>query len=377
MGTERVFVIIPAGGTGTRMGLPFPKQLLPFRGQPLLAATVSLFKGRCDGIWVPAPKDHLGTIQQALGEDVRVLAGGATRFQSVKRGFEAIDPEDQDLIVIHDAARPFFDPTTLGDALECARRSGAVIYASRAIDTIKQVDDDGCIRQTLDRDHIFHAQTPQIFCAGILREAYTKLDSEQGLTDEAALVEGNGARVHIFESPASNKKITQREDTQLLNSPLRIGHGYDVHRFDANRPLFLAGVHIAEGPGLAGHSDADVVLHALIDAMLGAAGRGDIGHWFPDSSAEFKDIRSTHLLERVWNALQQDGYQILNTDITVQAQVPKLAPYIENMRQSIASHLQIAATCVNVKATTTEGLGFVGKKLGMAADAVVLMTVHQ
>ncbi|MCB1042867.1 MAG: 2-C-methyl-D-erythritol 2,4-cyclodiphosphate synthase [Acidobacteria bacterium] len=177
----------------------------------------------------------------------------------------------------------------------------------------------------------------------------------------------------VFPSSIANKKITQPEDVLHLQSSLRMGHGYDVHRFDAGRPLFLGGIEIPGGPGLLGHSDADVAIHALIDAMLGAAGRGDIGQWFPDNDPSLKGIRSTELLARVWADLSV-SFDLVNADITIQAQVPKLAPHTSAMRQKLAEIMRIDISCINIKATTTEGLGFIGECQGMAADAVALLS---
>ncbi len=250
-----------------------------------------------------------------------------------------------------------------------------MIYANRAVDTIKQVGPDGFIQATLDREHIFHAQTPQIFQAGLLKQAYAAHPQEAPApTDEARLLESNGFPVAVFPSDSRNRKITHREDMNLLHTKnLRIGHGHDVHRCQKNRPLYLGGIHLPEGPGLLGHSDADVAIHALMDAMLGAAGLGDIGHWFPDSDPALRDIRSTRLLEKVWTDLKARGFRFLNADITIRAQAPKLAPYMEEMRACLAAILETESTNINIKATTTEGLGFVGRKEGMAADAVVLL----
>lgn len=367
------WVILPAGGIGTRMGLPYPKQLLPYKGRPLISHVVDLFAG--ERMIVPVPADHFEDFEQVLGTRAQLLNGGDTRYMSVRLAFEAINPKDDELVLIHDVARPFLDATTLPAAWKAASHQGALIYASRATDTIKQVSEDLQIQQTLDRNFIYHAQTPQIFEAKLLREAYAHYDAHGGdaPTDEAALLEMAGISVYIWQSSAGNRKLTHKEDLTLLKgSQLRIGHGFDVHRYDDSRPLYLGGVHIPSGPGLLGHSDADVVLHALIDALLGASGLGDIGTHFPDTSDEFKGIRSTVLLDRVWQDLKERGYGLINADITIQAQVPKLAPHIDAMRDSISGILDGAP--INLKATTTEKLGYVGRKEGMAADAVVLLT---
>lgn len=378
--TDGRYVIVPAGGIGSRMGLAYPKQLLPFRGQTVIAHILDLFAD--EQVVVPVPRGTEQQFHDLIGHRAMIVKGGETRYGSVRNGFEALGAlSGDDLVLIHDAARPFLDPASLPAAWAMAAQKGAVIYGAYAVDTIKQVDQDGWITGTLDRRRIVHAQTPQIFQAHCLQRAYAFYDrlvdgprQPAPPTDEAGLVERAGMRVAIFEASHSNCKLTHPEDRDLLNqSTIRIGHGYDVHCFDAARPLYLGGIEIPDSPGLAGHSDADVVLHALIDALLGAVGRGDIGQWFPDTDTSNAGIRSTEYLAQVWRELCADGYGLGNADITIQAQTPKLAPHIPAMRQCIAAGLDSAKENVNVKATTTEGLGFVGRKEGIAAHAVVIL----
>ena len=369
--TVSPYVVIPAGGSGTRMGLPYPKQLMPMGKSTMLEHTLSLFDGY--PIYVAYPKEFEAIFREKIGEKAHLVEGGATRFDSVHHVIEAIDGlQDDDLVLIHDAARPFLDTSDLEQALELATRTGAVIYARQATDTIKRIGEGMVVKQTLDREKIYHAQTPQIFRAGLLRKGYKLMGNRGGFTDEAGLLEACGIRVTLFATRSENRKITHPEDLALMKqNTLRIGHGYDVHRFDPQRPLMLGGVHIENAPGLAGHSDADVAIHALIDALLGAAGLGDIGHWFPDTDPELAGVDSTVLLTKVWEDLDCRGYQLINADITIQAQAPKLAPHIPKMRARLGELLDCEA--INIKATTTEKMGFVGRKEGMAADAVVLL----
>ncbi len=376
MSQTKRYAIIPAGGNGSRMGLPYPKQLLKFGMKTVLERVVGLFQDV--PVYVAAPLEYVDLFKEKLEEQAHVIAGGETRFESVKNAFEAImDLKDCDLVLIHDAARPFLDGNSLEEAWAKAAKRGALVYASKAIDTMKEIDATGRIIATLDREFIYHAQTPQIFRADLLRKAYAAASQwpEFAPTDEASLLERAGLPVFIFPASPKNRKLTTQEDLELLkNAKIRIGHGYDVHRFDKTRPLYLGGVLVPDSPGLMGHSDADAALHALIDALLGAAGLGDIGHHFPDNDPALKGIRSTVLLEKAWADLSGRGYHLVNADLTIEAQTPKLAPFISEMRATIAALLGAPPEIVNIKATTTEGLGFVGRKEGVAASAAVLIS---
>ncbi|PIE90328.1 MAG: hypothetical protein CR997_06980 [Acidobacteria bacterium] len=376
---ENTVCIIPAGGMGSRMGLPLPKQLLPFNGEPLIAHVVRMFKNSVSEIVVATPRAHMDAFKNALGNSCTLVEGGSTRFESVYNGYQACSLKNGDLVIIHDAARPFLDISTLKEALSLTREKGAVVYGSQAIDTIKEVNSEGVVQRTLDRTRIYQAQTPQIFQAELLKHCYKTVFSSESakkieLTDEASMAEKCGYSVHIYNSSPENRKITLREDLKLLQkSQQRIGHGYDVHRFDTGRPLVLCGINVPEGPGLLGHSDADVAIHALIDAILGACGMGDIGRHFPDTDPAYRGISSAVLLSRVLEKVHQKAFQLINIDLTIQAQIPKLSPYIEAMTSNLAKHLNLQQDCVNIKATTTEGLGFVGEKQGIAAHSVVLV----
>lgn len=359
------------------MGLPYPKQFLPFRGHTLIEHTVSLFQGLTEELIVPVPAPFLARFRDLLKGQARVIPGGESRFESVKNGFLALNQlHDEDLVLIHDAARPFLDVSTLKHAIEQTNRYGAVIYAARATDTVKLTDNNKRIINTLDRNSIFLAQTPQIFQAGILKKCYKIYKSElDHPTDEAAMLEACGFPVHIVESTPRNKKITLKEDMDHIESNnTRIGHGYDVHRFDEKRPLVLCGLKLPTEPGLLGHSDADVALHALMDALLGACALGDIGQHFPDTDARYKGIESSLLLKKVLKLLDKRGVELINIDLTILAQIPKLAPFMSAMRQNLALLLNLPEERVNIKATTTEGLGYIGEKKGMAAHCVVLVS---
>lgn len=374
----RCFAVIAAGGVGTRMGLPYPKQLARLGATTVIDRSVDLFRGWCERIVVAVPPGMERRFELELGPDVSIVAGGDTRGRSVYLGFRALGSvADEDLIVAHDAARPFWDSSDVRSALALAWEVGAVIYARGVTDTVKEVDGCGDVNRTVPRSRIFLAQTPQIVRGDVLKGVYDALDWDDpkvwDFTDEAGLLERFSKRVRVFPSRGSNTKITYREDLTMMNTRMRIGHGYDVHRYDDSRPLYLCGVEIPEGPGLLGHSDADVALHAIMDALLGAAGWGDIGRWFPDSDSRFQGIRSTALLREVVERLALEGLSVGNLDVTLVAETPRLAPHIDRMRKELGGALNVEPAVVNIKATTTEGLGFVGARQGMAAHAVVLL----
>ncbi len=298
-----------------------------------------------------------------------------------------LNDEDEDAIVlIHDAARPFVSRRVIDAVTEAAARTGAAIPAVALKDTVRQTtlpEECSDIRQafaenldlmeslTLRRGSLCSVQTPQGFSAGILRRAYKKAyeDGFSG-TDDASIVERLGISITIIEGDYANYKITTKED---LKTEMRIGSGYDVHRLVEERPLFLCGVEIPHDRGLLGHSDADVALHALMDALLGAAALGDIGKHFPDTDERYKGISSMRLLEEVRGMLEKEGYFLGNADITIIAQKPKIASYIPQMRKVIAETLKTEANKINIKGTTTEKLGFVGREEGIAAEAVCVL----
>lgn len=373
----RIMALIPAGGVGVRSGLQRPKQFFALAGEAVLSRAVRALEGHVDQMVVAAPEEWLDATRELLGPGVVVVAGGATRFASVHQAWCACSALDDDLLCIHDAARPWFDPGLLNEAFHLAAHCGAVVFGRPASDTIKEVDEANRVVATLDRARIWSAQTPQIFQARLLREGYARFGPDAAFTDEAGMVERLGHPVAMLPANPGNIKMTHPEDfvenAPATNLSLRMGHGYDVHRFDEARPLVLCGVKLPEGPGLLGHSDADVALHALMDAILGAVGEGDIGVWFPDSDGQYANAYSADLFSTLWSRLRDQGWRLVNADLTLLAQVPRLAPHREAMRQKLAELFGCPPRSCNVKATTTEGLGFVGEKRGMAAHAVVLL----
>lgn len=382
------YAIVLAAGSGKRMGTQTPKQFLELAGKPVLAWTLDAFENAesVDAVVLVTASDLVETCRAefASGKVVDVVAGGAERQDSVACGL-AVIPESVEVIAIHDGARAFVTSEDI-DAVVCAARDhGAAVLGTSVTDTIKRVDGDRVV-ETLDRSVLRRVQTPQVFRADVIRRAHREALASGYLgTDDTTLVEQLGEPVVVVEGRADNVKITTPEDLEMgvsilakrgiVTAGLRIGQGYDVHQLVEGRPLILGGVEIPHEMGLLGHSDADVLTHVIIDAVLGALGAGDIGQLFPDTDAQFKDISSLVLLERVAEVVKEKQAQVLSVDATVMAQRPKLAPHIVHMREKLSASLGVHIDCVSVKATTTEKLGFVGREEGMAAQAVALVQI--
>ena len=380
--------IIPAAGSGTRMGLNHPKQYHRLAGVPILIHTIRAFvaTSSINRIIVVVPQDFIAETRQLLtaynltSEAIIVTAGGKRRQDSVLAGLEWLT-DTTDIVLVHDGARPLVTPDLIQRCLEAAWQHGAAIAAIPVKDTLKRSLPDQTIAATLDRQGLWQAQTPQAARFSLLKQAYAAFN-DQDVTDEAALLELAGIAVTLIEGSETNIKITRPLDLILAEkimqsqpTPImRIGHGYDAHRLVPDRKLVLAGVTVPHALGLAGHSDADVVTHALCDAVLGALGMGDIGRHFPDSDQRFKNVYSITLLEQVMELATGKGLTIANADITIICQTPKLVPYMDAMRQTLATACQISTEQINLKATTTEKMGFTGREEGIDCHAVVLLT---
>lgn len=388
-----VSAIIAAGGRGLRLGADRPKQFLEIGGRSILemSAAALAASGRINHIIVALPEDHLahaGDRWAPLETPVTFVAGGARRQDSVANAFST-SPPDADIVLIHDAARPFVTNDLIARTIDAAQAHGAAIAAIAVRDTVKQAghaaaDGSRPIRATIPRDTIFLAQTPQAFRRDVLARA---LDDGRSIdaTDEAMLVERLGLPVHVVDGDARNIKITTPEDLATataavlrtsVQADMRIGNGYDLHRLVAGRPLILAGVTIPFELGLSGHSDADIVCHAVTDAVLGAANAGDIGRMFPDTDAQWKDADSIALLTAAVARVHDAGYRVSNVDVTVIAQKPKLQPYLEKMRGNLAAALGVGAGAVSIKGKTNEGVDSMGRGESMACHAVALLTAR-
>lgn len=374
--------VVVAAGSATRMQ-GIDKMLAPLAGVPVVLRSVrALAASDCiDSLVIVTRTECMETLRTLCAEvskPVTVVAGGASRPESVLAGLAAL-PEGTELAAIHDGARPLVTQSVIAEAVEAAGRCGAAAPAVPVHDTIKQAE-NGLVRATPERKTLFAVQTPQVFDVKLLKTVL-RAAMERGiaLTDDCSAVEAAGKPVVLTQGCEENLKITTPVDLTLAEAILkrrktmRIGHGYDVHRLTEGRRLILGGVEIPFERGLDGHSDADVLVHALMDALLGAAGLRDIGVLFPDNDPAYKNISSMLLLDRVMQTLERAGYAVGNVDVTVLAQRPKLKDYIPVMRENLARAMKIPLDCVNIKATTEEGLGFTGSGEGIACHAVCLL----
>lgn len=387
----RAWAVIAAAGNSTRMGPGLDKQFCLLHGRPVLVRTLQTFLQHpgiagCVVVVAPGRLEHYQELVSEWQLDNQagrlvLAAGGSSRAASVQKGLAAL-PGDCTHVLVHDGARPLVEPSDISRVLEAAVEHGAAVLAVPVKDTVKQVNGD-LIECTPPRDRLWLAQTPQAFAVDVLRRAYAVSDEVLvRATDDAALVEMLGLAVKLVPGSYRNIKITTPEDLQVAGALLqqgemdvmRVGTGYDVHRLVPERPLVLGGVAVPWPMGLLGHSDADVLLHAIMDALLGAAALGDIGRHFPDTDEKYRGISSLLLLKEVGRLVAAAGYRVGNVDAVIVAQAPRLAPYIEYMRENVAVALGIDRGAVSIKATTTEKLGFTGREEGIAAQAVVLLS---
>jgi 2-C-methyl-D-erythritol 4-phosphate cytidylyltransferase/2-C-methyl-D-erythritol 2,4-cyclodiphosphate synthase len=371
-------------------------------GRSVLERTLTAFDSHpaLTAIVLVAGAEELERVRQvsaAFPKVVAVVIGGETRAESVRCGLEALPPEIE-IVLVHDAARPLISATVIESVIRASVQVGAAVPGLPLSDTVKRVDGEGMVRATLPRtaeangvvlSGLTSIQTPQGARVAVLRDAYARYDfARQGEpTDEASLIEAAGGAVAVVAGDPTNLKITRPEDIALAErliakpaseavpalslggAEVRTGFGYDVHQFaapEAGRALTIGGIVIEHDRGLEGHSDADVLLHAVCDALLGAASLGDIGILFPNTEEAYRGISSLRLLAIVGERLVQSGWQIVNIDATIVAEAPKLMPHRPKMQQAMAACLGLEATRISVKATTSETMGFVGRKEGMA-----------
>lgn len=383
----RITAIVLAAGLGKRLEASTTKQRITLGGKSILRRSLEIFEacGEIADIVVVTREDELDFARNEASDISKVIGivrGGETRAESARNGFFAV-PAESEYVAIHDAARCFTSQEDLKTIIRDAVKHGAATASTPVVDTVKMVSNSGFIESTLDRDSLRAVQTPQIFEAALYRRALESVPAFGArITDDCSLVEHIWHSVFCSNTSASNIKITTRNDLDYADfllrgdgevSQMRIGQGYDVHRLALGRALILGGVEIPYEKGLLGHSDADVLLHAIMDAVLGALALGDIGKHFPDTDARYSGISSLKLLEQVKKLMEGNEVKAINIDSTIVMQKPKLAPYIDKMRDNIARALELPLSNVSVKATTEERLGFTGREEGVAAYATVLL----
>jgi 2-C-methyl-D-erythritol 4-phosphate cytidylyltransferase/2-C-methyl-D-erythritol 2,4-cyclodiphosphate synthase len=396
---RRLWAIVPAAGRGERFASAtpsIPKQYAPLRGKSVLEWSLRalLTEPRIHGIVVvrAAGDERWSEVARTLDSPKLLTAiGGAQRQDSVMKGLEYLAPRVQadDWILVHDAARPCLsaaDLSALIDTLEknpggAAAELGGVVLAAPIVDTIKRETAEGL--ETVERTGLWRALTPQVFAYAELRQALQEAaDAGQAVTDEAQAMQRLGVRAALVPGSPFNIKVTRAEDLEVAaailrmgeSSQMRIGQGVDVHAFGAGDHVVLGGVRIAHAQGIIAHSDGDVVIHALCDALLGAMGDGDIGQHFPDSDPRYRGADSRVFLRAVAERMKAAGLYLVNADITVLAEAPRIAAHRSAMAANLAQDLRVAASAINIKATTTERLGSIGRKEGIAAMASVLLS---
>ena len=375
----RVASSLGAAGSGSRYGAETPKQFLTLAGKLVIRHAA---EGLISHVALLQPVGEAAPIEAALSGlgHLPVVAGGATRQDSVRAGLEALAPRNPDIVLVHDAARPVIPPGTIQALLAVLREAPGAIPAAPVADTLKRVE-RGVITETVSRGGLYRAQTPQAFRFATLLAAHRS--GLTGATDDASLLEAAGGTVGVVRGSDANIKLTYPEDLVRLERIMaihwvpRVGAGFDVHAFQDSRPLVLCGVAVPHDKGLAGHSDADVGIHALCDAIYGALAEGDIGRHFPPTEAIWKDADSARFLVHAAGRIAARDGRLANADITLICERPKITPHAQAMIQRLATLLGVEPGRVSVKATTTEKLGFTGRGEGIAAQATVCILLPE
>ncbi len=389
----RIAVIIVAAGRGHRFGGEMPKQYLEVHQQPLVRHAVQAFLDHpaIDLILPVIHPDDADILANALGglNYLEPVAGGAARQDSVRNGLEGLASSAPDYVLVHDAARAMVAPALIDRVIEALQDTSGVIPGIAVVDTLKLADDDGIITDTVSRDGLWRAQTPQGFKYADLLAAHRSAIGQE-LTDDAAVMEASGYRVAVVLGDENNIKVTTPDDLMRMEeimsddsaqakpvrSPsFRIGSGYDVHKLGPGDHVTLCGVEITSERALIGHSDADVALHAVTDAVFGAIADGDIGSHFPPTDSQWRGASSDQFLAYACERMGERGFELSNIDLTIICEKPKIGPHRDAMRARLAEIAQIDVSCVSVKATTTERLGFTGRGEGIAAEAVIIIEI--
>ncbi len=384
-------VVVVAAGRGTRAGGDLPKQFADIAGRPVLAHTLAAFQAHpsVDRIVVVSHLDDRALYERAVAGRTEKLAapvsGGATRQASVLAGLDALAADAPDLVLIHDAARPFVDAGTIDRVIAALADADGALAALQVADTLKRQAADGTTAGTVERAGLWRAQTPQGFRFGPILTAHRRAAAagRSDFTDDAAVAEWAGLLVKLVTGSAQNFKITTAEDLAMaaerLTPPreIRTGQGFDVHRFRDGDHVWLCGVRIPHDHGLEGHSDADVGLHALTDALLGTIGDGDIGQHFPPSDPQWKGAASHLFLADAARRVRERGGRVVNVDVTLLCEAPRIGPHRVAMAARVAEILGLTPDRVGVKATTTEQLGFTGRREGIAALAIATVSLPE
>ncbi|MGH1376926.1 MAG: bifunctional 2-C-methyl-D-erythritol 4-phosphate cytidylyltransferase/2-C-methyl-D-erythritol 2,4-cyclodiphosphate synthase [Alphaproteobacteria bacterium] len=390
--SNNFYLIVVAAGKGLRLGADIPKQYITLNEQTVLRHTLNQFTA-LDGLshtCVVIHPDHEDLCNDTLSglSNISICHGGKERKDSVLNGLNALpDIGDDDVVLIHDAARPFVKTHDIQRLLDSMHTQQAATLAHRIVDTLRYADQNENAENTVNRENLWAVQTPQAFHYKTLRDAHAQADGDY--TDDTALVSAAGVSVKFIESSSGNFKITTTDDLNKarlimkneIKTETRTGLGYDVHAFDENvtniQSIRLCGVDIAHDRKLKGHSDADVGLHTLTDAILGAIGEGDIGLHFPPSNMDFKNMDSAVFLEHAMKLLRDKGGKLVNADVTLICESPKIGQYRTEIVARMADILNVSKNRINIKATTTEQLGFTGRKEGIAAQAAVSIELPQ
>ncbi|MCW5733161.1 MAG: bifunctional 2-C-methyl-D-erythritol 4-phosphate cytidylyltransferase/2-C-methyl-D-erythritol 2,4-cyclodiphosphate synthase [Enhydrobacter sp.] len=374
--------LIVAAGRGSRFGGPLPKQYALLGDRPVLRHTLEAYRSTSEitGLRVVIARGDESHYRNAVSglELPLPVSGGVSRQQSVLYGLEALVGESPQLVAIHDAARPFVRPADIAACIAAVATSEAdgAVLGTRLADTIKRTDAAGAVSETVPRSNLWRAQTPQVFRYVALLKAHRDASAlgtaeATALTDDAAVAERFGLKVMMVEGSEDNRKITTADDlARGIAMESRTAFGFDVHGFAPGNKVMLGGIAIAHTHMLSGHSDADVALHALTDAVLGTIGAGDIGKHFPPSDKQWRGVSSDRFLRHAVDLLVARGGRIVHLDLTLVCEAPRIGPHRDAMVDSIARIAGIDPSRVSVKATTTEGLGFTGRREGIAAQAV-------
>lgn len=380
-------MILLAAGKGQRVGAAINKMLIKVQGKPIFWHSLqhiltSQLLNEIIVVVQERERPEFESIIRSFNSNIlfHIAIGGNTRQASVYNGLKLVSPQTEKIIV-HDGARPLVDGKCIDKVLnKISESTPAIVVGIPCIDTIKKISERGIVKETLDRSQLFRAQTPQGFYAPLFRTVSHSVMERKLFTDDVSLFEEQGIPVTTMIGREEYYKITGKEDIDRLKTSLknekidfRIGQGYDIHQLCDARPLILGGVKISDTFGLLGHSDADVLTHAIMDALLGAAGFPDIGHFFPDTDSKFKNISSIKLLEQVMQKIREAGYEIGNIDTTIIAQKPKLAAHIEEIKKVLADVMCIHIESIGIKATTKEKMDAIGAGKAIAVIANALL----